>query len=66
MGATGTYIGRAFVHGLGAQGQAGVTKALHVIRNELDISMAFTGRRDIKDVTRDSVLVPEGFSGTWA
>ncbi|WP_407494706.1 L-lactate dehydrogenase [Pseudooceanicola sp. MF1-13] len=66
MGATGTYIGRAFVHGLGAQGQAGVTKALDVIRNELDISMAFTGKRDIKDVGRDSILVPEGFSGTWA
>jgi len=66
MGAKGTYIGRAFVHGLGAQGEAGVTKALEVIRNELDISMAFTGRRDIKDVTRDSILVPEGFSGTWA
>jgi L-lactate dehydrogenase (cytochrome) len=65
MGAKGTYIGRAFVHGLGAQGEAGVTKALEVIRNELDISMAFTGRRDIKDVTRDSILVPEGFSGTW-
>jgi len=65
MGATGTYIGRAFVHGLGAQGQAGVTKALEVIRNELDISMAFTGKRDIKDVGRDSILVPEGFSGKW-
>ncbi|WP_136636614.1 alpha-hydroxy acid oxidase [Pseudooceanicola onchidii] len=65
MGAKGTYIGRAFIHGLGAQGEAGVTRALEVIRNELDISMAFTGQRDIKNVTRDSILVPEGFSGTW-
>lgn len=66
MGAKGTYIGRAFVHGLGAQGEQGVTTALEVIRKELDISMAFTGKRDIKDVGRDSILVPEGFSGTWA
>ncbi len=65
MGATGTMIGRAFVHGLGAQGEAGVTRALEVIRNELDISMAFTGKRDIKDVGRDSILVPAGFSGDW-
>lgn len=65
MGATGTMIGRAFVHRLGAQGEAGVTRALEVIRNELDISMAFTGKRDIKDVGRDSILVPAGFSGDW-
>ncbi|MGB2201586.1 MAG: alpha-hydroxy acid oxidase [Pseudooceanicola atlanticus] len=65
MGATGTYIGRAFIHGLGAQGEAGVTAALEVIRKEMDISMAFTGKRDIKDVDRSSILVPEGFSGRW-
>lgn len=65
MGATGTYIGRAFIHGLGAQGEAGVTAALEVIRKEIDISMAFTGKRDIKDVDRSSILVPEGFSGRW-
>ena len=65
MGAKGTYIGRAFVHGLGAMGEAGVTTALEVIQKELDISMAFTGKRDIKTVGRDSILVPEGFSGTW-
>ena len=65
MGATGTYIGRAFIHGLGAQGEAGVTAALEVIRKEMDISMAFTGKRDIKDVDRSCILVPEGFSGRW-
>ena len=66
MGAKGTYIGRAFVHGLGAMGEAGVTSALEVIRKELDISMAFTGKRDIREVGRDSILVPEGFSGRWS
>jgi L-lactate dehydrogenase (cytochrome) len=65
MGATGTYIGRAFVHGLGAMGQEGVATALEVIRKELDISMALTGNRDINQVDRNAILVPEGFAGTW-
>lgn len=65
LGAKGTMIGRAFVHGLGAMGEAGVTKALEVIRKELDITMALCGRRDVKTLDRDVVLVPEGFSGFW-
>uniref|UniRef100_UPI00025584E7 alpha-hydroxy acid oxidase n=1 Tax=Oceanicola sp. S124 TaxID=1042378 RepID=UPI00025584E7 len=43
MGAKGTFIGRAFVHGLGAMGEAGVTRALEVIAREMDISMALCG-----------------------
>ena len=66
MGAKGTMIGRAWVYGLGAMGEAGVTKALEVIHKELDTSMALCGRRDIKDVDRDILLVPKGFSGDWA
>jgi L-lactate dehydrogenase (cytochrome) len=66
MGAKGTYIGRAFVYGLGAMGQAGVTKALEVIHKELDLTMAFCGHRDIREVDRDILLVPRGFSGDWA
>jgi len=50
LGAKGTMIGRAFLHGLGALGEAGVTRALEIIRNELDLSMAFCGVRDINDV----------------
>ncbi len=65
MGAKGTYIGRAFVHGLGAMGQKGVTTALEVIHKEMDTSMALCGKRDIKDVNRDILLIPEGFSGRW-
>jgi L-lactate dehydrogenase (cytochrome) len=57
LGAHGTYIGRAFLYGLGAMGEAGVTKALEIIRNELDISMAFCGRTDINTVDR-SILLP--------
>ena len=52
LGARGTYIGRAFLYGLGAMGEAGVTKALEIIHNELDITMAFTGNTQIENVTR--------------
>lgn len=66
MGAKGAWIGRAYIYGLGAMGEAGVTKALEVIHTELDKSMAFTGHRDINAVTRDILRVPRGFSGDWA
>ncbi len=65
MGAKGTYIGRAFVYGLGAMGEAGVTKALEVIHKELDVSMALCGRRDVKTLDRDILLIPEDFEGRW-
>jgi L-lactate dehydrogenase (cytochrome) len=65
LGAKGTYIGRAFVNGLGAMGEAGVTKALEVIHKELDMTMALCGHRDIKGVDKDILLVPKNFSGDW-
>ncbi len=43
LGAKGVYIGRPFLYGLGALGEAGVTKALELIREELDLTMAFCG-----------------------
>ncbi|RNF32976.1 alpha-hydroxy acid oxidase [Paracoccus methylarcula] len=61
LGAHGTWIGRAFVHGLGAMGEAGVTSALEVIRNELDTTMALCGERDIHALGRHNLLLPEGF-----
>ena len=57
MGARGVFIGRPFLYGLVAMGEAGVTKALEVIRNEADLTMAFCGLRNIKDVNK-SILVP--------
>ncbi len=57
LGAKGTYIGRAFLYGLGAMGQEGVTKALEIIRKELDITLAFCGKRDIADLGRDVLIV---------
>lgn len=57
LGAKGTYIGRAFLYGLGAMGEQGVTKALEIIHKELDLTMAFCGRTDIKAVDT-GIFVP--------
>ncbi|MGO1766014.1 MAG: alpha-hydroxy acid oxidase, partial [Advenella sp.] len=56
LGATGTMIGRAFLYGLGAYGEEGVTRILQIIRNELDITMGFCGQTDINKVTADILL----------
>jgi L-lactate dehydrogenase (cytochrome) len=56
LGAKGTYIGRAMLYGLGAMGEAGVTRALQIIHKELDITMAFCGRTDIGQVDREILL----------
>ncbi|MEO9825109.1 MAG: alpha-hydroxy acid oxidase [Paracoccaceae bacterium] len=66
LGAKGTMIGRAFVYGLGAMGEKGVTKSLEIIHKELDNSMALAGKRDIEDVDRNILMVPKGFSGDWS
>ena len=65
LGAKGTMIGRAYINGLGAMGEAGVTKALEVIHKELDTSMALCGERDIAALTRDNLLIPNGFLDTY-
>lgn len=60
LGAKGTMIGRAFLYGLGAYGEQGVTRALEIIYDEMDISMAFTGHTDIKKVGKD-ILIPGSY-----
>jgi len=60
LGARGTLIGRAFLYGLGALGEAGVTRCLELIQRELDLSMAFCGRTRLTDVDR-SILRPWSF-----
>ncbi|MBL9054301.1 MAG: alpha-hydroxy-acid oxidizing protein [Tabrizicola sp.] len=66
LGAKGTMIGRAYIHGLGAMGEAGVTAALEVIRKEMDITMALCGEKDVKAMGRHNLLVPDDFEGRWA
>jgi L-lactate dehydrogenase (cytochrome) len=51
LGAKATMIGRAFLYGLGAMGEAGVTRALEIIRSELDVSMALCGLRDVRQAS---------------
>jgi len=60
LGARGTMIGRAMAYGLGAMGEAGVTRALEIIHNELDTTMAFCGHTDIRNVDR-GILLPGTF-----
>ena len=56
LGARGCFIGRSYIYGLGAYGQAGVTKALEVLREELSIAMALVGVTDVKAITREIIL----------
>jgi L-lactate dehydrogenase (cytochrome) len=59
LGAKGVFIGRAYIYGLGAMGEAGVTGALECIRKELDVTMALCGVRDIKQVNGDILVQSE-------
>lgn len=59
LGADGTMIGKAFLYGLGALGKPGVTKALALIRSELDVSMALTGVNRIDEIDRRVLWPPE-------
>jgi len=60
LGATGTLIGRSYIYGLGAMGQTGVTKALEIIAKELDLTMAFCGLKDVRQVNQ-SILYPGSY-----
>jgi L-lactate dehydrogenase (cytochrome) len=60
LGAKGVYIGRAFTYGLGAMGEAGVSKALQIIHKELDLTMAFCGHTQIDNVNKN-ILLPGTF-----
>ncbi|RJF98516.1 alpha-hydroxy acid oxidase [Noviherbaspirillum saxi] len=60
LGAKGVYIGRAFLFGLGAMGEEGVTTCLEIIRKELDLTMAFCGLTDVRKVDRN-ILLPGTF-----
>ncbi len=64
LGAKGVFIGRAFLYGLGAMGETGVTACLDLIRRELDTTMALCGLRDIAAVDR-RILVPSSLPPEW-
>jgi L-lactate dehydrogenase (cytochrome) len=56
LGAKGCLIGKAFLYALAARGEAGVTLALDIIRQELAVSLALTGANDVRNVTRDILV----------
>ena len=74
LGARGVFIGRAFLYGLGALGELGVTLSLDIIRRELDTTLALCGLRDIQDVSRTILdlrmspfwITPGANAGAWA
>jgi L-lactate dehydrogenase (cytochrome) len=65
LGAKGTMIGRSYIYGLGAMGEAGVTKALEVMRKELDTTMALCGEKNVQGLGRHNLMIPKGFAGNW-
>ncbi len=56
LGAKGVYLGRAFLYGLGAMGEAGVSTCLEIIRKELDLTMAFCGMTDVRNIDKRMLL----------
>jgi len=56
LGARAGLIGKAFLYGLGALGEAGVAKVIEIIRKELDVSMALTGQTDVRHVTKEILI----------
>jgi isopentenyl diphosphate isomerase/L-lactate dehydrogenase-like FMN-dependent dehydrogenase len=61
LGARAVLIGRAYLWGLAANGQAGVENVLDVLRNGIESTLMALSHRNIHDLTRDDVIVPEGF-----
>ena len=60
LGARGGLIGKAFLYGLGARGEAGVEQVIEIMRKELSVSMALTGQTDVRQVTRDILTDERG------
>lgn len=59
LGAKGVFIGRAFLWGLGAGGEKGVTRALEILQREMDITLALCGERDVNNVGPHNIYMNE-------
>ena len=62
LGARAVMIGRAYLWGLAANGQAGVENVLDILRSGIDSTLLALGHADTDEITRDDVLVPDGFT----
>jgi heme/flavin dehydrogenase (mycofactocin system) len=61
LGAKAVLIGRAYLWGLAANGQAGVENVLDILRGGIDSAVLGLGHQSVHDLTADDVIVPEGF-----
>jgi L-lactate dehydrogenase (cytochrome) len=61
LGAKAVMIGRAYLWGLGANGQAGVENVLDLLRDGLGSAMTGLGRPDVSELSREDLVIPEGF-----
>jgi pre-mycofactocin synthase len=62
LGARAVMIGRAYLWGLAANGQAGVENVLDILRNGIDSTLLALGRASVHDLTPSDLLIPEGFA----
>ena len=60
LGAKAVFIGRAIFWGLSVDGEAGVSRVLEILRDELDVAMGLSGVPDVRHVDRSLVVEPEG------
>jgi len=61
LGAKSVMIGRAYLWGLAAEGQAGVENVLDILRGGIDATLLGLGKSDISELNRDDVVAPDGF-----
>ncbi|GJF15616.1 alpha-hydroxy-acid oxidizing enzyme [Mycolicibacterium cyprinidarum] len=64
MGAKAVMIGRAYLWGLAANGQAGVENVLDILRGGVDSALMGLGKSSIHELTREDILIPDGFTRT--
>ena len=62
LGASGVYIGRPYIYGLGAAGEEGVSKSIEIIKKELDLTMALCGEKSIPNLGKHNIAInPHGY-----
>ena len=64
LGARAVMIGRAYLWGLAANGQAGVENVFDLLRGGIDSALMGLGRDSIHDLSPADILIPEGFTRT--
>jgi heme/flavin dehydrogenase (mycofactocin system) len=66
LGAKAVMVGRAYLWGMAANGERGVSNVLSILRSGMDEALLGLGRSSVHELRRDDVLVPPGFTRDWA